>query len=1148
FGELDDIEKAIKYATQALDSTPDSHPDWTLRLVDLGVFCTERFRRLGDLDDLEKSIEHQTHALSLTPDDHPDLSRRHDSLGLSHTDRFQYLGELDDLEKSIQYNHHAYTLLPDGHPDLPHRSASLGFSYHNRFQRLGELCDLEKGIELEAYALALTPDGHPDLADRHGNLGLSYNSRFRRLGELSDLEKAIDHQSQALELTPEGHPDLSRWHAVLGLSYRYRFQRLGELDNLDKAVELESHALSLTPDGHPDLPGRHAGLGVSYEHRFRRLGGIDDIEKSIEHISRAIKLTPDGHPDLTRWHSHLGVSYRGRFQHLGELDDLEKAIEHESRALESTPQGDPDLPNLHDNLGVTYTYRFQHLNKLDDLEKAIEHQSCALALTPDDHADLPSLYDNLGVSYTYRFLLLREPDDLDKAIEYSSRALAMTPEGHPQSPDRYFNQAHTVLLQYEHTGDTSHLSRSVDSFRRASQLSTGAPREVFQNALNWAKLAANHSFLNCIEAYRVTMDLLPHFIWLGATTSQRYKDLSIAENLAVQAASAAILHSDPKLALEWLEHARCVVWNQSLMLRSPLDQLQSARPDLAARLQEISMELHAASFDSSTSQALSSGSVNLEREGHRRRLMAKEYNDLLVQARKLPGFEDLLQPMKVDALVRAAQNGPIVAITCHKARCDALLILPDGGHIQHLSLPNFTEEQAQNACSQLETSLRRKGLRQRGVKIRLPQGYTNSIESVLLTLWKDVVKPIIDVLGLTNDTSADSLPHITWCPTGAMSFLPLHAAGDYEQPRSKVFDYAISSYTPTLTALLANSPSSLNRTSRVLAIGQANTPGHTPLPGTAKELENLKAHTQNIAEYSQLRDGQATTTAVLDAMEQHDWVHLACHAHQNIKDPTKSGFFLHDGTLDLAAINRRSFKNKGLAFLSACQTATGDEKLPDEAIHLASGMLMAGYPSVIATMWSVMDEDAPFVADKVYSELMRDGKIGNGEAGKALHYAVVALRDKVGEKEFATTGAVLDAMEHRDWVHLACHAHQNVEDPTKSGFFLHDGTLDLAAINQRSFKKKGLAFLSAFQTATGDDGLPDEAIHLASGMVMAGYPSVIATMWSVVDDDAAFMTDKVYAELMKDGKVGNGEAGKALHHALRHYVGRSGRRILDGAN
>jgi CHAT domain-containing protein len=232
-----------------------------------------------------------------------------------------------------------------------------------------------------------------------------------------------------------------------------------------------------------------------------------------------------------------------------------------------------------------------------------------------------------------------------------------------------------------------------------------------------------------------------------------------------------------------------------------------------------------------------------------------------------------------------------------------------------------------------------------------------------------------------------------------MSFLPIHAAGDYDQPRSRVFDYVISSYTPTLSVLITSGSVLFDRAPRILAIGQASTPGHKPLPGITEELASLRAHTKDRTEYSQLVDSEATSMAVLDAMEQHDWVHLACHAHQN-KDPTKSGFFLHDGTLDISAINQRSFRNKGLAFLSACQTATGDEMLPDEAIHLASAMLMAGYRSVVGTMWSVIDDDAPFVADGVYAQLMKDRKIGNGEVGKALHYAVAGLREKVGEKEF----------------------------------------------------------------------------------------------------------------------------------------------------
>jgi CHAT domain-containing protein len=43
--------------------------------------------------------------------------------------------------------------------------------------------------------------------------------------------------------------------------------------------------------------------------------------------------------------------------------------------------------------------------------------------------------------------------------------------------------------------------------------------------------------------------------------------------------------------------------------------------------------------------------------------------------------------------------------------------------------------------------------------------------------------------------------------------------------------------------------------------------------------------------------------------------------------------------------------NLSLAFLSACETAKGDNGTPDEAMHLAGVMLFAGFRSVIGTMW-----------------------------------------------------------------------------------------------------------------------------------------------------------------------------------------------------
>ncbi|EUC61201.1 aromatic di-alanine and TPR containing protein [Rhizoctonia solani AG-3 Rhs1AP] len=471
----------------------------------------------------------------------------------------------------------------------------------------------------------------------------------------------------------------------------------------------------------------------------------------------------------------------------------------------------------------------------------------------------------------------------------------------------------------------------------------------------------------------------------------------MTETLAVEAANAAIRSSNHSLALEWLEHARCVVWNQSLMLRSPLDKLHSIDSELGAQLQSVANQLRNAGSHTRESQALASGSMTPEQVGQKHRRLAKEYDDLLSRIRQLPGLDDFLRPMKAKHLVQAARTGPVVVINCHEDSCNALLILPGQPTVRHVPLPSFSAHKAQQARQTLEGSLRRKGIRERGVTLFLGPAHQDGMSSMLAALWHNVVKPILDYLGYV--VSAD-LPHITWCPTGALSFLPLHAAGDYDQPLSRVFDYVISSYAPTLTALLASSPDSLSTSCRVLAIGQANTPEHSALPGTTRELACVQAHTKGHAQYSQLTDSQATVSAVLNAMNEYDWVHLACHAHQNVSDPTRSGFSLHDGTLDLAEINRRSFKGKGLAFLSACQTATGDERLADEAVHLASGMLMAGYSSVIATMWSVHDGDAPQVADKVYAQLMQDRMVGNGQTGVAPHYAVATLREQVGEKKF----------------------------------------------------------------------------------------------------------------------------------------------------
>ncbi|KAG1753238.1 hypothetical protein EDB19DRAFT_1627174 [Suillus lakei] len=80
------------------------------------------------------------------------------------------------------------------------------------------------------------------------------------------------------------------------------------------------------------------------------------------------------------------------------------------------------------------------------------------------------------------------------------------------------------------------------------------------------------------------------------------------------------------------------------------------------------------------------------------------------------------------------------------------------------------------------------------------------------------------------------------------------------------------------------------------------------------------------------------------------------------------------------------WQNPEFAFLSACHTTVGDERSPNEAIHLAAAMQFSGFHSVIGSMWSVNDEVAHQVVSAFYDNLV------DGSGRLDCTCAAVALR------------------------------------------------------------------------------------------------------------------------------------------------------------
>ncbi|KZV59764.1 hypothetical protein PENSPDRAFT_644770 [Peniophora sp. CONT] len=493
------------------------------------------------------------------------------------------------------------------------------------------------------------------------------------------------------------------------------------------------------------------------------------------------------------------------------------------------------------------------------------------------------------------------------------------------------------------------------------------------------------------------MDILPEIVWLGHSVNRRYLETSRITDIVSTAVHVATRQHALSQAIEWLEAGRSLVWSQVLALRTSFHDLKKRYPDLAEALEEASRQLQRSGYMSHFSTS------------HRR--FAIQYDHTLREIHRCTGFEDFMRPPKFTNLLPGLKHleGPVVFINTHPASCDTLMLLPDGTLVR-IKLHDLTEKRAGLLRSAWLQNLEWCHTRVRRAVLpnTVPRrGGTTMFCRILARLWTWVVQPILQHLNLVNESAR--IPHITWCPTGPLTQLPLHAAGIYDAKQHHnphVFDFAVSSYTPSLSALLRCSQGLDPRSSQpnMLVVAQPATPGLSLLPGTQKECARIRAIIPETA-YTLLEHEQAVVEKTAAVINQYPWVHFACHGVQDATDPTQSAFALYDGRLTLSMLMNTVADNAELAFLSACQTAVGDEKIPEESAHLAAGMLVVGFKGVIATMWSIGDEDAPIVAEAYYKtllELRSSGAVRAGQTGAAyaLHDAVKVLREKVGEQNF----------------------------------------------------------------------------------------------------------------------------------------------------
>ncbi|KAK0235635.1 CHAT domain-containing protein [Armillaria nabsnona] len=944
---------------------------------------------------------------------------------------------------------------PDGHPL---KAALLG--------RLGTVLKM-KGLEDEAMdaferaldAAEVDSNGLRLMRICFSNIGALLSGRYKRLGEAEDLHKAIWAQEMCIACTAaDGNSRLDRYYHFLSFSLKKRWDLLKDEEDLNRLLSYAEKAVELNPSNALHQLYLSLALRATYKHHHT----LALLDRAIRVMRSTVSSSMPRYRMMIL--SELAESYYSRFNHVQDPSDASACIKCIDQAMEcgkilsfsehgmlmdcllnvfrwnddvqcyeralvicETLLADTSLSNserclVHLVLGNTLLVPCEKgvLSPVPrQLEKCIQMLKRVIECTSPEHYRCRRYvpYKSLCRAFRLRFQIeTATVEELEYAISIGRKAVELASEG--DKADCLLALGMILNSYSAAVRSRKNNEQSVLVFRQASQLSSpGSGDTRLMSAICEANACAiMQDWTGCINAYTIAMEAVQHWTWLGLSVVQQHRVISQSRvkinAMGRHAAFVAVIFGDSGLALEWTEQCRSIVWQRVLNLRVSMDVLAGVEPTLARRLGEVSDLLQrGAYFD--LQLGMEEGSLEIGKQQRYR--LAEEWEDLVAQTHSLPGFTDFLKPKDSAYFTSCEFGGMVVLLNVYNRRCHAIVLGSNKGKLVVCPLKQMNEKLATTLQARLRATLQQSGRHSRNA--RASEAWSGHAEhdvmsNVLSVLWKTVVKPLFDFLDLKpHDSSSESdPPRLWWCPTGLLSFLPLHAAGLFNTAEhgTKVYEYVASSYTPTVGILADISNQRSEEFSGLLTVCQPHTPGQNQIPKTEDEVcsvVQVAVESGLAMDITSLDNDGATPEAVLSGMAGHSWIHFACHARQDPTQPLESAFMLggdpkEGRPLKLTEISERANRNADFAFLSACQTAMGDTSLSEESVHLAAGMLIAGYRRVIATMWAVNDSDAPIIAEMVYKYMLSDGKADSGKSCLALHHATASLREKVGEKAF----------------------------------------------------------------------------------------------------------------------------------------------------
>jgi hypothetical protein len=913
----------------------------------------EKFERNGDEALIKEAIHLQRVGLEQLPktelqNRHRHLRRLADILKTKHS-CFGHQDEDDELSVMEE----AFRICPPMHVDRWILCAQMMGQLLDEYLLSGKPEFMNRAIELGRQALSI---GMFPRAARRAHLFTVMANCLRIRHETtrthdSDLEESIELYREALSISLPGNVSYCVRLRDLATAFTLQFRSDGDVSHLEEACQLYRHASDSLSKDDTFWPMIISGLAESLGLRFRETGDISDLNRAIELDSQAVSAL---HPSTTGYsHSTLQMASHLclRYELLHRNDDLKKATRVAEELFKSLPSGDMNRPP---SMLVLAKARLLHdidNNYLEDIDSTIQH-----LLLNQDHllrsCLSPESLRTLAACYVVKW---RQSLDVDHALRARDAIIEVLERVNPDHYERFQclidaaglhmergTPYHDIDITLEYLSDAL-----VNTCRDVRSKIHGTKRilnklETEHHNLFTTMSSTSFKLLNIIGNAIV---LLPRIAFFGIHLYSRLQSLKEGQSIAMTGASLALNLSQAERALEIMEQGRAIFWTHTLRLRSPFDEISGELHNqllgLARRLEKV-----ASVSENSTDRR------HVEMEIARRRKESEEFNSLVDQIRRLPGRERFMSPDEYSTLKRVAKKGPVVVLVCSMLACHAMILMPSG-KASAIRLEAITDKWLVESASAWRStviearSALRDGRKIVKLKIALESSYARS-ERILRLLWTNLVFPVIQALQIevrlravhpkyqdsrngTQPAPERERPRIWWCPTGCFAHLPIHAAGADGKWCS---DYVVSSYTPTIKSLLdarkVYTPvKKQDVKALVVAVPRSFSSVWGDLVSTTEEVETVKAalpggNLVSIHDAMDDVDG-VTASALLDKLPEATILHLACHGRQDPDNVLNSGFAMSDEILTIERLMQVPLPRAFMAFLSACETAKGDE-------------------------------------------------------------------------------------------------------------------------------------------------------------------------------------------------------------------------------